>query len=379
MQRRNIVILMLMLVLGSTSAQAETGYLVTLPIKIGDKRIAVAATVNATIPVQVVLDTGSGSNLLPVDDFPQVDNIAFGGITFQDTVAYDTRMSIPDATYFYCLSDEEILIGTGVLGQAIWQIDYQKKTLTITDTLEKLDSIEGAFRVPISIHSMAGWTTTMATSLGEDVMVVLDTGSPFALNSTPAMIAAVGGMQGDPRHYQVSGRIARLTGSDGIQGRLADFQLGDLALPGIRVDAAAGAEYPFQLIGNSVFEHFVTTFDYLHNTLYLYPQSDDYLDAIQAHEQDYGFAVTRDGNAMKVMRLVMPSPASEAGLKMGDTILQINDQDYRNFSFDQYCPIGKVGGNSQDAARYFDGALTVTVERGGNVLTLEIGEAEVLR
>jgi hypothetical protein len=163
------------------------------------------------------------------------------------------------------------------------------------------------------------------------------------------------GLPGDGRRISPVGKKSRapvlvslLSGDTGSRskGPWARWR-GDSIL--VLMDEIAAGEHPlgptffffapqiFPSVGNRFFDHYILSFDWPGRELFLeaLPGSSPELPILE----DYGFSFNAEleSGEIRVSFLYSGSPGEEAGLKIGDQILQINEISLRNLSPEEFC------------------------------------------
>jgi hypothetical protein len=152
----------------------------------------------------------------------------------------------------------------------------------------------------------------------------------------------------------------------GYKGRVRKIAFDKYALEDVLTGFVApddkGTVRAEAMIGMEIFSRFNIVFDYPHRTMYLTPNRS----AAKGFECDMtGMILGRGKNNTRVIERIYPnSPASEAGLVVGDTITQINGATAGQYSFWDLIPLFSAKGTS----------VSLSVKRGDKdvpcVLTL---------
>lgn len=359
-----------------------TGRKVTIPFeRKGDNHIFARLRFNgATEPLEVVLDTGSGTTFISLEAARQagiIPETSMGqyGLTFVDVEIGEAQFTdigvlISDLHTTDRISPLSCELQHGLIGQnlfrhAIWQIDFQQETITITDDLGELDHIEDAFRLDLieNAQLVLGPHHYVRVGLGETEMLgMIDTGRPTIEIRQLEYLAG-----GNVLPPDFEGRFFETT--------IRQLQLGSLTLTGIPITLVDNPSVRpnWFYLGNTLFEDFIVTLDYPGQALYLQPYAAASARIVAAPEPTYGFLPFYDeGDRLVVYRLVRPSAASRAGLERGDRIVRINGDDYARTTYKQACDLWLEGIDS----RYL-GPITLHVERGNQVLTFTVDKAPV--
>jgi len=352
------------------------------------------ADIQQSIPL--ILDSGVRSLMLqrplvrhiPLEETISLDSevmyglletMNLGDAQFRRIGAYFIPFSDPGHP-LQCLSDQGV-IGANLMRHGVWHINYQAQTLTIAQSLDQLtntlnresdDWPEHTIQIPITLREHRPFITL---DLGQDrtINAMVDTGWGGSLQLAQRDLEA-NGLRVLPV-ATVRGIVETLSGiSDFRQEvvQLAQLGLGPLNLENFAVLVTSDPSMPdYAIVGNDFLSHFIVTLDWPQQMLYLEPV--DSLSTLSPSLNGYGFQTLAKDQKLWVTGLYDPSPATSAGLQVGDQILAINDDDYRVIPPPLTCdyllkPVGE---------RYH-GPITVTVDRQGKPLTYVITPGEIL-
>jgi hypothetical protein len=314
---------------------------VTIPFTAPANHIVVDTGFGTADTFPMMLDTGAPLNvsadLVKQFAFPVIDKMdaaAAGGTVTSDVVGVDKVTLgglsvaqvagispwVDDANPLSCIT-ENGLVGANVMKNAVWQIDYQAKTVTVTASTDGIDHVTGAIPVPMQAIQGIGGSPAVAFGVGDDGLgVLVDTGSDGGILAGPKDLAKVGVdvPKGAP---VVKSRVAGAAGS-------VDF---DIPYVTTTIDlGTTKIEYPIGAaevvsgignIGNAFLSQFVVTFDFPNNTMYLDPISGD---GTIADPPIPGASVGWDGKTAIVRGVAVGSAADEAGLKLGDVVTEVD-------------------------------------------------------
>lgn len=290
----------------------------------------------------MILDTGAPVNvsadLVEKFAFPvvgQQTGAAAGGTVTSDTVGVDTvtmgdlRVStvaaitpwVDEANPLSCIS-ENGLVGSNVMKDAVWQIDYQAKTVTVTASIDGIDHVTGAIPVPFRTPGdTPDGSPNVAFGVGNDGLIFLvDTGSDGGIIAAPKELESVGVTV--PKDAPVLKTLA--AGAAGSIPLDIPFVTTTIDLGGKKIDYPVGAADIVQgvgNIGNAFLSQFIVTFDYPNKTIYLDPVSTD---GTVAAPPVKGASIGWDGTKAIVGGLAVGGPADKAGLKLGETVTAVD-------------------------------------------------------
>ena len=252
-------------------------------------------------------------------DLVGVDTVTLGNLTVS-TVAAITPW-VDQTNPLSCLT-ENGLVGSNVMRDAVWQIDYQAKTVTVTATTDGIDHVTGAIPVPFrTAGDVDGGSPAVAFGVGNDGLIFLvDTGSDGGIITAPKQLESVGVTV--PKDAPVVKSL--VAGAAGNIPLDIPFVTTTIDLGGKKIDYPVGAADIVQglgNIGNAFLSQFVVTFDYPNKTIYLDPVSED---GTVAGPPIKGASVAWDGTKAIVGGLAIGGPADEAGLKLGDVVTAVD-------------------------------------------------------
>jgi hypothetical protein len=215
------------------------------------------------------------------------------------------------------------LVGYEMFRRFDVQIDYAKKTLTISDP-RNFVSPPGA---TVLDFKLAGTNPKISATLdGMPVALTVDTGSRDSLTMSSPFVRA----HSLVKKYAASPEAVIGWGVGGAaRGRPARFgalQLGDLNIEGIAGNLFVGDKGAFSdpdiagNLGGGVLRRFTVAFDYANRKMYLTPNADfgkpDTFDRS-------GLWLFADGDVLKIVDVAKGSAAEHAGLRVNDLITKI--------------------------------------------------------
>ena len=215
--------------------------------------------------------TGAAAGGTVTSDMVGVDTVTMGDLTVS-TVAAITPW-VDKANPLSCIS-ENGLVGSNVMKDAVWQIDYQAKTVTVTASTDGIDHVTGAIPVPFRTPGdTPDGSPNVAFGVGNDGLIFLvDTGSDGGIIAAPKELESVGVTI--PKDAPVVKSLA--AGAAGNVALDIPFVTTTIDLGGKKIDYPVGAADIVQgvgNIGNAFLSQFIVTFDYPNKTIYLDPVS----------------------------------------------------------------------------------------------------------
>lgn len=262
-----------------------------------------------------------------------MSSFSFGDLKVEQFQGAFIQMS---ETPYFASPDELIydgVIGHDLMRHFVWTFDYQAKQVTVANVpFAPKKSTQAlpfdTFMSKISVEAKFDFGNGHVI----DHDIIIDNGSRhyFKLSSAypesndvelPTQVTAADfGLSGKAEHQRIT---------------LPSITLGDIKLNKVRTNIIEhDDEDEMWVIGNGIFNQFVTTVDYQAETLYLTPYEGH---EFQSRYNLMGLEVRKLLSGNYIVRYVMPDlPAKHAGLKAGDIIAQVNGVEAKNISKDRW-------------------------------------------
>jgi predicted aspartyl protease len=363
-----------------------------VPFEITNNLIILQGRINGSEPLTFILDTGASTTVisdrrakgLGLKLEGKTDATTQGGsieAAFVKGVSLHlSGIEFPKMTLAVIhLSGLEAGLGRkvdGILGYEIFKrfvvaIDYASKVLTFYEPHSYRYSGRGEV-IPVSIEDntpfVVGRITGPKPIPGN---FLIDTGAPGILNIAGPFAAKHKLLDSVPQTISITSGALLAGRSSGKIGRVKDFQIGGVVIKNPVVNFSqdtagsegdeASTEYG-GLIGAEILRRFKLIIDYSRKQIIL--RSNPAL--AQRFEFDMsGMSLAAGGEDLrtfKVRALVESSPATEAGFKVGDTIIAIDGKPTAKMTLEKIRRMFR-----QEGQRY-----SISIKRGESVLPLNI-------
>jgi len=233
-----------------------------------------------------------------------------------------------------CMANGGIL-GSPMIREAVWHIDLRKKTILVTDDVNRIK------------HSAATQKLHIETDKFSRPYVTVNIGSTpvkflFDIGANQLMLMP------EKKALQFTlGQVAEMIG-DGVVGAWGSVQdtlkfstLSNVELFGRRYQSLPmtySNKTNLPLIGNKILDFYAVTLDLKNETIYL----EEYSDLEAYTYRSFGFDLEFKEGKVYVSRLIRHSVAEKSGLHLGDEITAINNQPaaYSNYCSFQGAVIG---------------------------------------
>jgi len=266
-------------------------------------------------------------------NFVEMPEMLIGGIHFIETGA--AVADLKRSNVIACL-DVDGFVGSNLMKSAIWQFDYERKVITISDTIASFDIPANALLIPF----VPARTYTPKINISYDSIVdknvTFDTGSNGYFSTSQAIYSKLK-QQGKITHSVVSFG-ASSSGLYGLEGADSTYSatvekttMGNLTIPNQVVSFDHGA----RILGTKFLKHYRVVINWFTNEISLIP-TDDFVNTTFEH---FGMTPMYIGDKLEVRMIILGSDADKKGIQIGDQILEVNGKDFRNCSADQWCEI----------------------------------------
>lgn len=308
---------------------------ITIPMQLEGAHASIAVTINGR-SARMLLDTGSDQIVLtpaaterlglPLHPTTVPGSGASGTYTASVTEIVDLGVGTIHRRKLtaYVVPVPEEFVYDGVLGVPFFAtllatLDYQRGALTLQA------SPVGTTQLPIKVEG--GKLLVMASAAGVTGWFSIDTGAGNALTFFSPAVEQYGlSTAFAPSVHTITG-VSPGGYTRGTLVRVPDVTIGPYALSQVVIElseAKAGLFASRAFTGNlggELWRRFRVTLDIPHQQLWLTPN-----DALTAHFEGprSGLVASRVRSAIEIIDVAEDSPASEAGLHIGDTLIALN-------------------------------------------------------
>jgi predicted aspartyl protease len=268
---------------------------------------------------------GSANGIKSKINIVKVDSLKIGELTFKDVAAL--QMNFAGSPTVKCTIDGA-LIGASIIKNYIWQIDFSRKKIIVTDQLLKISKLNEAIKIPVTFNSrLMPYINANIDGKKESFMFDLGSSTKFSLTEKTAS------------KYTSNKKLIEIEGirSEGGNGTLVQtatiFKADSLEILSIKYKnqpilySHSGVE---NLIGNPIIKNFIVTLNFKNNELYLFPIPDN---TLTDGWETFGFIAEYKNEKVLVSSIFKGLSADKAGLKIDDEITGVNGQpiDCKNY------------------------------------------------
>lgn len=273
---------------------------------------------------------GAGGGFL-FPDIYQVNHLDIGNIKFKN-INVESINKLP----LVCLENIYGILGKEAMRHLIWQINFEKKEITIVSEKKQLTFNENATFIPVK-ENRYGHQLYVRTEINLDSQkldLIIDLGnSGYATVNLKKIEFSKGrriGMLGNP-HVGLDGANK----SKSITQEIKDFRIGDITLPHFSI---SGNDVPISMLGLGFFKNYRTTISWKDRELILEPYKNQ---SFGRKGFSYSARFDEKENALLVKAVYKGLQADSLGIQPGDKILSLNGQIMDDAS--KYCSFDYKG------------------------------------
>ncbi|MDR6967277.1 hypothetical protein J2X31_001284 [Flavobacterium arsenatis] len=276
-------------------------------------------------------------------EFILIDEIKIGKLHFNDIGA--VVINLKEAFEIKCLELDGI-IGSNQMSNAIWEIDYKNKNITITDNFIGFKEPEASSK--LHFIEMGDQKTPLVKVQVDSVrskLLTFDTGANGSI-SLPYLH-----FKNTVKDYkQIKNYGSPSSGVYGagkkdtvIVAKVPFMKVGSFELEDQFITFENSSS---SLIGNGFLRNYKTTINWKNKTIYLQKQ-----DTIKSRIiESFGFAIRYINYKPVVATLFQNSNAEKSGLQLGDEIIEIDGTPFTELTEEQAChyTLNSVLGNKKE-------------------------------
>ena len=267
-------------------------------------------------PILTTQTVGSANGIKSKINIVRVDSLTIGELTFKDIAAL--QMNFANSPTVKCTIDGA-LIGASIIKNYIWQIDYSRNKIIVTDQLSKIPKLNEAIKIPVTFNSrlmpfinatIDGKKERFMFDLGSSTQFSLTEKSASKYTSNKKLIELIGiGSEGGNGTVVQNARVFKADSFEILSIKYKDKPI---------LYSPSGVE---NLIGNPIIRDFIVTLNFKHSEMYLLPIAND---TLAEGWETFGFIAEYKNEKILVTSIFKGLSADKAGLKIDDEIIAVN-------------------------------------------------------
>ncbi|MGB1004662.1 MAG: retropepsin-like aspartic protease [Salibacteraceae bacterium] len=268
-------------------------------------------------------------------DYANIDTITIGGLNYLNTTA--AIMDLKKAVVLDCMEFDGIL-GANVMRNSVWQIDYQKQEIIITNSTDSLLFTSNLDTIPFTVKHTG--TPIIDVKIGNIIQkrVTLDTGSGGNIDLNYETYKNARKRQPNMPITSGYGHSSSGIYGMGVPDTLFYFKPDSITIGSVQLEnkiITASKGNTSSTLGTRFFEHYVITLDWGRNQIVL----DSVSEYQNSEVKSYGYKPQFENNQLRVGFLFTESTTGSQNMSLYDQIIQIDSNDYSNITRSEYCEL----------------------------------------
>ena len=301
---------------------------------------------NAKLLPLMDVEVGSSNKIKSKIKLSKVPSLQIGKTIFQDVGVFNLDFSASPVINCYTNGG---LIGKSVIREAIWQIDYRKSVIRISDNLASMPFLDNGEKIKIELDKTLNPFLNLLIN-GKQEKFMLDFGYGGLISLTEKSAS-----------YLKSDKVLTIEGEGDISANgilrektfitlLENISIGKTELKNQVAYYSASNNY--NLLGSELTKYFIVTLNFKDEELILTP----YNNAENSFET-FGFNINSDTNKIYVSKIFNGLNAQKAGLLLNDEVISINGKQLSSFSnCDRYFYVKNILNTEKE--------ITIQIKRG---------------
>lgn len=263
-------------------------------------------------------------------EFILIDDIKIGKLHFNDigAVVIDLKQTFE----IKCLAIDGI-VGSNQMSNAIWEIDYKSKNITITDNFIEFKEPDGASKIHfMEMEPQKTPLVRVQLDSTNSKLITFDTGANGGIDLPASNFETT---IKDYKKIKSYGNTSAGVYGTGKKDTITTVKVGLMKLGTLETknQLVTFENESSSVIGNSFLKNYKTTINWKTKTIYLQQQ-----DTIEnAKIENFGFGIRYINFKPVVSSLVLDSDAEKSGLQLGDEITEIDGIKLSELTEDQAC------------------------------------------
>lgn len=299
----------------------------------------------------------------------QLKTLSVSDITFKGIVATVSDLEVLKLLKTNLCINVSGILGVNIMNKGVWQIDYFKNKITITDNKDSLN-------LPIDKKIIGFYSTGRGTPqirvtsngiyIGE---AELDTGNTGDFTMPKQAVSMFPLLETFIVKRGLSAGAFGTKEDSSFKTQLPTLTLGQSFDAQNTMISFSNTHSGMPLIGYEFLKDYVVTIDWKYNEIIL----SSFKPSLEKSFFTFGFSTIFKEGKLCIASITEQSSADKAGFKLNDQILQINGEDYRQITQTDYCDFLQ-----QDLLKRSD-TLMLVVKRGEIEIKQKVTKTDLIK
>jgi predicted aspartyl protease len=287
---------------------------------------------SAKLPSLMEVEVGSSNKIKSKIKLSKIPLLQIGKAQFENVGVFNFDFSSSPVINCYTNGG---LIGKSVIGEAVWQIDYKKSVIRVSDNIANMPNLDNSEKIKIELDKtlnpflkimINGKQEKFMLDFGNGELLSLTEKTASSLKSTNVLTIEGEGVisaNGVVRENTYVTLLENLTiGKSELKNKVAYYSKSN----------------NYNVLGSELAKYFIVTLNFKDKELILTP----YADIVNSYET-FGFNINLDSNKIYVSKLFNNLNAQKSGLELNDEIININNKELSDFSIcDRYFNVNRI-------------------------------------
>ncbi|MEY3421956.1 MAG: hypothetical protein RIR48_2256 [Bacteroidota bacterium] len=276
---------------------------------------------NANLPSLMEVEVGSSNKIKSKIKLSKIPLLQIGKAQFENVGVFNFDFS--SSPVINCYTDGG-LIGKSVIGEGVWQIDYKKSVIRLSDNILNMPNLYNSEKIKIELDKTLNPFLKIMIN-GKQEKFMLDFGYGGLLSLTEKTASSL-----KPKNIltiEGEGEIS----ANGVVRENTYVTLLESIIIG-KSDLKNKVAYysksnNYNVIGSELAKYFIVTLNFKDRELILTPY-----DEVESSYETFGFNINLDSSKIYVSKLFKELNAQKEGLLLFDEIIAVNGKQLNNLA-----------------------------------------------
>jgi hypothetical protein len=276
---------------------------------------------NANLPSLMEVEVGSSNKIKSKIKLSKIPLLQIGKAQFENVGVFNFDFS--SSPVINCYTDGG-LIGKSVIGEGVWQIDYKKSVIRLSDNILNMPNLYNSEKIKIELDkTLNPFLKIMINGKQEKFMLDFGYGGLLSLTEKTASslkpkniltiegegVISANGVVRENTYVTLLESI--IIGKSDLKNKVAYYSKSN----------------NYNVIGSELAKYFIVTLNFKDRELILTPY-----DEVESSYETFGFNINLDSSKIYVSKLLKELNAQKEGLLLFDEIIAVNGKQLNNLA-----------------------------------------------
>ena len=276
---------------------------------------------NANLPSLMEVEVGSSNKIKSKIKLSKIPLLQIGKAQFENVGVFNFDFS--SSPVINCYTDGG-LIGKSVIGEGVWQIDYKKSVIRLSDNILNMPNLDNSEKIKIELDkTLNPFLKIMINGKQEKFMLDFGYGGLLSLTEKTASslkpkniltiegegVISANGVVRENTYVTLLESI--IIGKSDLKNKVAYYSKSN----------------NYNVIGSELAKYFIVTLNFKDRELILTPY-----DEVESSYETFGFNINLDSSKIYVSKLFKELNAQKEGLLLFDEVIAVNGKQLNNLA-----------------------------------------------